>query len=114
MNRRLRKKLRRREFREWGFALRFDRLGSVESSDEFFDEFVQHLETSGLAFAGRAGESWGGFVTGLRPRQAVGDEHRKLVHQWLESRADVQSISLGELVDAWHSISRELPHHSAT
>jgi uncharacterized protein YggL (DUF469 family) len=114
MNRRLRKKLRRREFREWGFALRFDRPGSVDSSDEFFDAFVVHVESFGLAFAGRAGDSWDGFIAGLRPRQTVRSEHRNVVHQWLESRADVQNISVGELVDAWQSTSLALPHRSAT
>jgi uncharacterized protein YggL (DUF469 family) len=110
----LRKKRRRREFQEMGFALRFDRLGAVESADAFFDAFVQHLETSGLAFAGRASEDWDGFVTSLGPRGTVSPGQRAVVSQWLASRPDVQNFSCGELVDAWQSTSLKLPHQSAT
>lgn len=106
MKKRLRKKLRLGEFREYGFEVSF-RLPREMSDDEtlnFGDVFLEEaIESVGLMCGGRCGHDWDVFMAGSR-RRPVGDRDRVDIRRWLESRREVSNVEVGPLVDAWHSV----------
>jgi len=99
-SRRLRKKLRVGEFQEFGFEVSFklrDGLGE-NPLDAFWDEFIlEAIEGNGLAFGG----STNGFVCAAG-RGSAHESHRESVRSWLAARPEVESVSTGPLIDAWH------------
>lgn len=98
--RRVRKKLRIAEFRQFGFDVSF-RLRDALPEDElmrFWDAFIlDAIERNGLAFGGGTD----GFVCAWG-RGSVNDSHRGLLRHWLAARPEVVSAQVGPLVDAWH------------
>ena len=52
---------------------------------------------NGLAFGGGAE----GFVTAWG-RGSATDTHRERIRAWLSSRPEIESVSVGALIDAWH------------
>lgn len=103
MRKRLRKKLHKGEFQEFGFDLRF-RL-SPGLSEEVFGAFLNALlgeciEANGLFFGGGGKEEIEGFVT-LSGRGSATEEHRRILMRWLKDRLEVVEYSVGPLVDAW-------------
>jgi uncharacterized protein YggL (DUF469 family) len=99
-SRRLRKRLRVGEFQELGFKVSFElppELGEHQMID-FWDAFIlEAIERNGLAYGG--GTS--GFATSWG-RGSATEAHRETVRSWLSSRAEVQSVDVGPLVDSWH------------
>lgn len=98
-SRRLRKKLRVGEFQEFGFDVSFQlRAGLSEvETERFWDAFLlDAIEPNGLAFGG----STEGFITAWG-RGSVTDTHRERVRVWLGSRAEVETVTIGPLIDAW-------------
>jgi len=99
-NLRQRKKLHLGEFKELGFNLEITLKDDIADSainaliNEFFAAVIEprHLMYGGsLAF---------GFVC----RDTAGDateEDRAAIRAWLESRSEIASTVVGELVDAW-------------
>src|SRR5207244_12648965 len=81
MKKRLRKKLRKGEFAEYGFSIwfRFDTVLAEEESDLLMDRFLDELiEANRLQFGGGGdGKEWDGGV-GLAGRGSAGEEHRQL------------------------------------
>ena len=103
MNRRQRKKLRRGEFQECGFAVQFVlRTCETESQiDAFWDIAVAQIESLGLAIGGGTGRRWDVFVTTLSERGSVSKAKRAALNAWLENRPEVATLRVGALVDAW-------------
>jgi uncharacterized protein len=110
MNRRLRKKKRLGEFREFGFLVRF-RFAAKLSMDErnaLLDDWIRSaIEANGLLFGGGGRNShWEGFVT-LDRRGSATEGHREAVNRWLKSESRVSEFEVGPLVDAWHGWRRQ-------
>jgi len=99
MKKRLRKKLRFKEFREDGFNLKFEH----EETDLylFFDEFIEFVESHNIGFGGACGNIWNGFITALG-RGTMTRSHQQTIRDWLENRGTVKNIEVGPLIDAWH------------
>ncbi|MBI2934097.1 MAG: DUF469 family protein [Chloroflexi bacterium] len=98
MRKRLRKKLHKGEFREFGFDLRF-RL-SPGLSEESFEAFLDAFLAEAISFGGGGREEIEGFVT-LSGQGSATEEHRRVLMRWLEDRPEVVEYSMGSLVDAW-------------
>ncbi len=107
MNKRLRKKKHRGEFKEMDFrvAVRMQPNLSVEEWNHFMDRFIaEAIEANGLMFGGGGRESdntWDGVVA-LWDRGSVTLEHRSKIEQWLIGEPLVMSYYLGEFVDGWY------------
>ncbi|PAV49590.1 hypothetical protein CK486_02170 [Pseudomonas sp. HAR-UPW-AIA-41] len=99
-SRRLRKKLCVEEFQELGFELAFTFADSLSDDDyeAFFNAFLDQVEDTGLVYSG-CDEF--GFVC-LAKRGSVSAEQRQALDAWLKGRKELQSYSIGELVDAWY------------
>ncbi|MDM1707102.1 YggL family protein [Thiopseudomonas alkaliphila] len=100
-SRRLRKKLCVDEFQEAGFEVQINYPENADDTAvaEFFAEFiVDVIEANEMAFIG--GEDYG--IVCLARRGSVTEEQRNLVEQWLKGRAEVASVEVGPLVDAWY------------
>jgi hypothetical protein len=99
-SRRLRKKLRVGEFQELGFEVSFE-LRPELAEDQllaFWDAFIlEAIERNGLAYGGGTQ----GFCSSWR-RGSTTETHRELLRSWLSSRAEVSSVTVGPLMDAWH------------
>jgi len=105
MHKRLRKKLRLGEFRQFGFELTFalPPTATVPELDQFWDRFILgFIEARGLMCGGACGRAWSVFVTPERRRSAT-EHDRAAARDWLADQPDVRDVSVGPLVDAWHS-----------
>lgn len=105
MKKRLRKKLRLREFRQFGFEVSFRLPDDLDEAgvDGFEDTFIADaIEARGLICGGGCGRVWDVFVTHAG-RASAADEDRTKLAEWLGRHALVSSIHIGPLVDAWHS-----------
>jgi uncharacterized protein YggL (DUF469 family) len=105
MNRRLRKKKRTGEFREFGFELVAD-LRSGITDDEFevlIDRLISAVEGRQLGFGGGGGRDGKleGFITRLG-RGSATDEDRAAIAAFLECDAAVVCHEIGGLRDAWY------------
>lgn len=109
MKKRLRKKLRKGEFREMGFfiSFHFDEKLSQSKVDELFDKFLELLEDNNLGVGGGFSTTKGyfdfkGFVT-WDGRGTVLEKHRTLIDKWLKEQGSViKNYKIGVLVDAWY------------
>lgn len=101
MRRRVRKKLRLGEFREFGLELTFalPTDSSEAQLDAFWHELVEEVESRGLLVGGGSGQRWDAFVTRARGSATEGD--RDALRGWLEQHGLVTEVRIGELVDAW-------------
>jgi uncharacterized protein len=100
-SRRLRKKLRIGEFQEFGFEVSFTFRAGLDEDRlmHFWDAFIlDAIERNALAYGGGTN----GFVSSWA-RGSVTEAHREMVGSWLKSRAEVQSVDVGPLVDSWHA-----------
>jgi uncharacterized protein YggL (DUF469 family) len=103
LRRRLRKKIRKGEFRELGFEIAF-RVS--KRRDELLDRFIlEAIEGNGLLFGG---SEIGGFATSAVDRGSATDDQRDRVRAWLEAQPEITGISIGDLRDAWHGWSRDI------
>ena len=109
-SRRLRKKLHLGEFQELGFEVSITlkpNLG-IGDLDRFLDEFIlDAIEKNELAFGGG---TKGGFIT-MWKRGSASEAHRAIVENWLSQRQEVVSVTVGPLVDAWHSLMNKCVYH---
>ena len=95
MKKRLRKKHRLGEFREFGFEVEF------ATSEEVFDEFIDMIEEPHLQFGGGEFEEfWEGVVQGDW-RHSVTGQQRQIVRQRLMNHPKIQAVKAGEFVDMW-------------
>lgn len=105
MKKRLRKKLRLGEFREFGFEVQF-RLPADLAEDAmwaFSDAFLQQaIEGNSLMCGGSCGRNWDVFVT-RAGRGSASEQQRAAVSAWLQQHPLVSEIRVGPPIDAWHS-----------
>jgi len=102
MKKRLRKKLRRGEFREVGFRVQFRLLDQADETAQrsFLDAFIgDPIERNGLVCGGQHGAVWDAFVT-PRDRGTATEEHRGKVERWLQDHPEAWEVRVGPLVDA--------------
>jgi len=99
MRKRLRKKQRRGEFREYGFAVAFEVSDSSDWNGVFTAFIEEAIEANGLLSGVSASLK---NMTIELPRGSATDQHRELVRAWLQLRSGVADIRIGELRDAWH------------
>lgn len=99
MRKRVRKKKRLGEYREYGFRVSFG-IPDPAKFDLIFDRFiVEAIEGNRLLFGGSL---TGGFVTAAQRRGSATERDRERVRRWLEQQSEVTNIKVGELRDAWH------------
>jgi len=105
MRKRLRKKLRRAEFTELVFGIRYTLVAGlpVIAADEFLDRFLlQAVEANDLRCGGGGqGVAWE-FVVTLAGRGSASEAQRLSLASWLGNQPEVLSYTLGELFDGWH------------
>ncbi len=105
MRKRLRKKLRLREFMELGFEVsyRLARGVSAEEAESFLDLFLADaIEANNLSCGGGGqGERWSFCATAAR-RGSASPEQRAAVEKWLAAQPAVLSYELGSFRDMWH------------
>jgi uncharacterized protein len=102
-SKRLRKKLHKGEFIEFGFWITFSLLKKMDAKteDAFIDRFLaEAIDVQNLFFGGGIGKNTSGFVT-LIKRGSATEEHRQYVKNWLNAQANISKIEIGELQDAW-------------
>jgi uncharacterized protein YggL (DUF469 family) len=105
MKKRLRKKLRLGEFREFGFEISFRLSDDLDQPglDGFWDSFIgEAIEARGLMCGGACGCAWDVFVT-RTGRHSATEEDRRGLTGWLERHPNVSDVRIGPLIDAWHS-----------
>lgn len=105
MKKRLRKKRRVGEFREFGFELKFRLSDGLDEAglDGFWDEFIgEAIEAQGLMCGGGCGRVWDVFIA--RPgRHSATEDDRREVRAWLDRHPHVAEVYAGPLVDSSHS-----------
>ncbi len=104
MRRRLRKKLRLEEFREFGFELAFTLPADLSEAQvlDFGDELFDEVESRNLMLGGASGHRWDVFVTRAGRGSATHDD-REALRAWLERHGLVSEVRVSELIDAWHA-----------
>ncbi|RZK34717.1 MAG: DUF469 family protein [Hymenobacter sp.] len=112
MKKRLRKKLRLREFREMGFHVRFELAANYtqEDTDSLLDNLIDFVEANGLFIGG--GLNF--FYVTAKPRHSVTEPQRQLLSDWLAQQPLVTELQVLPLSDAWYVQDAEredaLPH----
>jgi uncharacterized protein len=104
MRRRVRKKLRRGEFKELGFELRFSLPPELDEDQllAFWDRFIgDAVEANDLSCGGGSGHSWDVIVF-RNGRESASEKDQQLLQEWLEREAFVSDIHIGPLVDTWY------------
>ena len=105
MRKRLRKKLRKAEFRQDGFTAEYQLRPELTHNEalDFLDRFIlEAIEPNELLCGGGGGPVvWDFFVCANRRRSAT-DDHRRAVEEWLKSQSEVITARVGALEDAWY------------
>ena len=105
MRKRLRKKLRVAEFREYGFDVSYrlrDDLPQAEADDFLFRFLEQAIEAKSLACGGGGRPPTYEFCVISDRRGSPTQEQRSGVGAWLGAQMEVADHSLGDFFDAWH------------
>ncbi|HUF49386.1 MAG TPA: 50S ribosome-binding protein YggL [Longimicrobiales bacterium] len=103
IRKRLRRKKRVGEYREFGFPVAF-RLEPhlVETEvDAFIDDLIDIMEDNDLGFGGGGKLEWQGYVT-RSSRGSATDSDRETLHAFLQRDSRVQVAAVGPLNDAWY------------
>ena len=106
MKKRLRKKLRLAEFRQFGFEVSFSLSGHHTEAeiDQFLDSFILDvIEPRGLLCGGGGNQNWSFFVH-PDSRQSASEDDREYILRPLRDYSAVSDPQVGPLVDAWPSI----------
>ena len=99
-SKRLRKKLRIDEFKEYGFAVSFRLSDSLspKAKDDLWALFLAEvIEKRGLAFSGNEE----GYITKFG-RGSATERDREAVAAWLKERPSISRVTIGPLEDAWY------------
>lgn len=107
MKKRLRKKLHREEYAEYGISLRASFIPQVNSTEfnQFIDEFIEHaIEANGLSFGGGGHPStgWKGVIQPRSEESMISEVDLELILTWLRDRAEVGSFELSDSFDLWY------------
>lgn len=109
-NLRQRKKLRIGEFQELGFHISATLRDGVSGVDaeRVCDAFIAEcIEAARLTYGGAIDDKLDGFVVPEASRRSATESHRSVVRRWLEERAELTTIRVGPLVDAWYGHKQE-------
>ncbi len=104
MRKRLRKKLHRGEYQEFGFRIewRFHAPLSGPTFDTFMDALIEFIEDRGLTFGGGTDTvSGSGFVCRAK-NGATLEADRVQLQEWFHSHPEVVSVHADQLEDAWN------------
>lgn len=115
MRKRLRKKLRRQEFIQLAFLAKAQvNPGLPEMAREaLLDRFIlEAIEGNDLSCGGGCGPSEWDLVVCANGRRSASEDDRQRARTWLEGQADLSSVFIGPLADAWHGDEEafEEPH----
>ena len=105
MRRRLRKKLRRAEFTEYGFVVQYRaHTGHTRAViDDLLDRFIlEAIEANDLNCGGGGGPSEWDFFVCANGRRSATDVHRRRVDEWLRDQMEVAERRISALHDAWN------------
>lgn len=104
MRKRLRKKRRLGEFREYCFEVSLVLKPRLEESafHAFVDEFLEGIESRNLQFGGGGSRERLSGVVEASGRRSPTSEDRLWVKEWLSAHPLVDSVTIGEFRDAWH------------
>jgi uncharacterized protein len=103
MKKRLRKKLHKGEFQEFGFGIliQFKQTISFDKKEIFIDDFIELIEELNLLFGGGGSElTLEGFITAEKGSVTNLDENK--ISSWLESKSDIVESFKIEKKDAWN------------
>lgn len=105
MRRRLRKKLRKAEFTEYGFAVQYrvhaDRTPAM--IDALLDSFIlEAIEANDLSCGGGGGPTEWDFFVCANGRRSATDIHRGRVGDWLSDQKEIVTRRISALHDAWN------------
>ena len=105
MKKRLRKKLRLREFQALGFGVTGTLAESVDDArlDRLLDEIIEFVESRGLVCGGGLSprERSLSFFVERSPRTCT-EEDRDAAGAWFRARPEVASVDVHPLSDAWY------------
>ena len=107
LKKRLRKKYHGGEFQEFGFQflVKFQPNLSEDVDDKFWHEFVREIERHKLMFGGGGDvKRLQGFVTSSENYQSPTPVQREIIKKWFESRVEIATGEVGNLVDAWYDV----------
>jgi uncharacterized protein YggL (DUF469 family) len=109
-SKRLRKKLRVGEFKEFVFWISFVLHENLtqETLNSFTDQFLDAMKDRGLRFSGGIAGNVDGFVR-LDKRGSVTEEHKVLVENWLTVNPLVANLQIGEFIDAKEGVRALYP-----
>ncbi|WP_031483275.1 50S ribosome-binding protein YggL [Maridesulfovibrio frigidus] len=106
MKKRLRKKRRLGEFKEFGFSVGFRYSNELDrkAEDELIDRFIEKaIEDNGLGFGGGGcNPEWRGFVVAEKTRNSTSKHHQEAVEQWFIQDSEILEYYVTPMVDAWH------------
>ena len=108
MKKRVRKKKRLAEFKEFGVPVAIKRK-QKSNFDAFLDEFLeQAIESNECCFGGSGNDDYlEGFIE-LGKATYNPEEKLRKIFEWLDARPDIEKYVTGDLVDAWYGPFEEL------
>ena len=104
MRKRLRKKRRCGEFREYCFEVAAAFVPDLSDSefDRLMDRFIDVIEERSLQMGGAGSRAAWSCVVGGVGRRSPTAEDREWIVGWLSSDPAVVSVDVGQFRDAWH------------
>jgi uncharacterized protein len=103
MKKRLRKKLHKGEFQEFGFDIdiQFQQSFTKEEFNNLLDNFIEMIENQGLMFGGSFGKlTVEGFISA--EKGSVTEIHKEEIENWIKSKGDIILSFRIEKKDAWY------------
>jgi uncharacterized protein len=103
MKKRLRKKLHKGEFQEFGFDIdiQFQQSFTQEEFNSLLDNFIEMIENQGLMFGGAFGTpAVEGFISAEKGN--VTEIHKEGIENWIKLKGDIILSFKIDKKDAWN------------
>jgi len=110
MRKRLKKKLHKGLFKEYGFYLSA-KYKEGEDFDKISDDLLEFLEQNKMYCGGGVTPDLSVFIT-VGTKDLDPEEKRLSVIAWCESSSDIVSHQAGQLLDCWNSPENDNTKHS--
>lgn len=104
MKKRLRKKLRKGEFTEFGFeiTITFSEKAKEINFDEWLDKFIEEIEKNNLAFGGGGDfNDFSGYIVSSKKRKSTTNNDREIIKNWLSKQDNINEFIVKELTNSW-------------